>query len=156
MWIEVLIWLQIGAQVVLSSEETCSSFGYNLSLFNSGTKVDSMSDGKRTCGCSVLKRDNVLSKEEITPDEESIGNDNDLKSSHKRTNQMVLIKGGRFTMGTNQPFLPMDGEGPAREVKISSFYMDIYETSNAEFELFINSTGYVTEVEIKCNLASTP
>lgn len=156
MWIEVLIWLQIGAQVVLSSEETCSSFGYNLSLFNSGTKVDSMSDGKRTCGCSVLKRDNVLSKEEITPDEESIGNDKDLKSSHKRTNQMVLIKGGRFTMGTNQPFLPMDGEGPAREVKISSFYMDVYETSNAEFELFINSTGYVTEVEIKCNLASTP
>lgn len=60
---------------------------------------------------------------------------------------MVFVKGGRFTMGTDKPFLPMDGEGPAREVKINSFYMDIYEASNAEFELFVNSTGHVTEVE---------
>ena len=61
---------------------------------------------------------------------------------------MVFIKGGKFTMGTDKPFLPMDGEGPAREVKVDSFYMDIYEVSNAEFELFVNNTGYVTEVII--------
>ena len=59
---------------------------------------------------------------------------------------MGFIKGGKFTMGTDKPFLPMDGEGPAREVKVDSFYMDIYEVSNAEFELFVNNTGYVTEV----------
>ena len=29
---------------------------------------------------------------------------------------------------------------------MKEFWMDIYETSNAEFELFVNSTGYVTEV----------
>ena len=69
-----------------------------------------------------------------------------LKSSHKRTNQMSFVEGGSFTMGTNKPYLPMDGEGPAREVKVNSFYMDIYEVSNAEFELFVNSTGHVTEV----------
>ena len=60
---------------------------------------------------------------------------------------MTFVEGGRFTMGTNKPYLPMDGEGPAREVKVNSFYMDIYEASNAEFELFVNSTGHVTEVE---------
>ena len=49
-------------------------------------------------------------------------------------------------MGTDQPVIPADGEGPARHVDMSSFYMDTHETSNAEFERFIQATSYVTEV----------
>jgi sulfatase modifying factor 1 len=63
-----------------------------------------------------------------------------------RTNQMVLIKGGDFFMGTEKPLIPPDGEGPARRIKISSFYVDVHEVSNAEFEQFTKKTGYVTEV----------
>ena len=33
MWTEALIWLQIVVQMVFSSQETCSSFGYSLSSF---------------------------------------------------------------------------------------------------------------------------
>lgn len=60
--------------------------------------------------------------------------------------QMVLIPAGVFTMGTDEPAIQQDGEWPARRVHIDSFYMDRYEVSNAEFEKFVNATGYLTEV----------
>ena len=59
---------------------------------------------------------------------------------------MVEIEGGNFVMGTDKPIIYMDGEHPARKVTINSFWIDVHEVSNAEFELFVNSTGYVTEV----------
>lgn len=60
--------------------------------------------------------------------------------------QMVPIPAGVFTMGTDDPQIRPDGEAPARRVTVSAFYMDAYEVSNAEFEKFVNATGYVTEV----------
>lgn len=59
---------------------------------------------------------------------------------------MVLIPAGVFTMGTDEPAIQQDGEWPARNVHVDSFYMDRYEVSNAEFEKFVNATGYLTEV----------
>ena len=49
-------------------------------------------------------------------------------------------------MGTDDPQIKQDGEAPARRVALDAFYMDAYEVSNAEFEKFVNSTGYLTEV----------
>lgn len=49
-------------------------------------------------------------------------------------------------MGTDDPQIKQDGEAPARRVSIDAFYMDAYEVSNADFEKFVNSTGYLTEV----------
>lgn len=143
MWKELLIGLHLAAQMVLTSQDTCSSFDYGRGLLNSNSR--NLSKGKQSCGCSALKRNNSLKKEGTWQDK-SNDEENDLISSRERTNQMILLKGGKFIMGTDKPFLPMDGEGPAREVKVNSFYMDIYEVSNAEFEIFVNSTGYVTEV----------
>ncbi|XP_021121725.1 sulfatase-modifying factor 1 isoform X13 [Heterocephalus glaber] len=60
--------------------------------------------------------------------------------------KMVLIPAGVFTMGTDDPQIKQDGEAPARRVAVDAFYMDAYEVSNAEFEKFVNSTGYLTEV----------
>ena len=65
---------------------------------------------------------------------------------YPRTNKMVFIKGGTFIMGSDNQIIPADGEGPARKVTLDSFYLDVHETSNAEFERFIGATGYVTEV----------
>lgn len=67
--------------------------------------------------------------------------------SEEISNELVFISGGVFTMGTDKPFLPQDGEGPARRVEISGFYMDKYEVSNAEFAEFVEETGYITEAE---------
>ena len=62
-------------------------------------------------------------------------------------NRPMLIPGGVFTMGTDDPILPQDGEGPARRVEITTFYMDKYEVSISEFADFVAETGYVTEAE---------
>uniref|UniRef100_A0A8C9FNR0 Sulfatase-modifying factor enzyme-like domain-containing protein n=1 Tax=Pavo cristatus TaxID=9049 RepID=A0A8C9FNR0_PAVCR len=67
---------------------------------------------------------------------------------------MVAIPGGVFTMGTDEPEIQQDGEWPARRVHVSSFYMDQYEVSNQEFERFVNSTGYLTEVRQNCTDSS--
>lgn len=49
-------------------------------------------------------------------------------------------------MGTDDPQIKQDGEAPARRVTVDAFYMDAYEVSNADFERFVNATGYLTEV----------
>eukprot|EP00042_Codosiga_hollandica_P038809 m.318903 g.318903 ORF g.318903 m.318903 type:complete len:367 (+) comp55488_c0_seq34:25-1125(+) len=60
---------------------------------------------------------------------------------------MVSLPGGQFTMGTDQPHLPQDGEGPARLVTLDPFCVDKYEVSNADFAKFVRATNYQTEAE---------
>lgn len=61
---------------------------------------------------------------------------------------MVHIKGGDFIMGTNSSdSFPADGEGPARKVSISEFWISPYAVTNMEFKMFVDETGYVTEAE---------
>lgn len=62
---------------------------------------------------------------------------------------MVLIPGGAFLMGTDDPSIPADGESPQRLVHVDSFYMDIHEVTNRQFQMFVNATGYITEVLLK-------
>jgi formylglycine-generating enzyme required for sulfatase activity len=57
---------------------------------------------------------------------------------------MVLVKGGRFRMGTDSG---MPFEAPAHDVDVSPFYIDKHEATVAEFDAFVKATGYVTEAE---------
>lgn len=50
-------------------------------------------------------------------------------------------------MGTDNPGIPPDGEGPQRQVHVDPFFMDIHEVSNHQFQSFTNATGYITEAE---------
>src|SRR5699024_1415944 len=60
----------------------------------------------------------------------------------------VKIEGGRFKMGTNsKEGFPADGEGPVREVRVDSFYIDQTTVTNRQFKEFIQATGYKTEAE---------
>jgi len=70
-----------------------------------------------------------------------------LKYSESFTN-MSNILAGVFSMGTDNPILPGDGEYPARVVTISPFRLDIHEVSNREFAEFVLRTGHVTEAEV--------
>ncbi|RIJ34498.1 formylglycine-generating enzyme family protein [Pontibacter oryzae] len=59
---------------------------------------------------------------------------------------MVWIDGGTFSMGAS------DAEGrpdeyPQHQVKVSGFWMDATEVTNAEFAAFVEATGYVTTAE---------
>ena len=73
------------------------------------------------------------------PSEVSVGND-----GRKR----VTIEGGCFLMGTNsEEAFPDDGEGPAREIEVEAFEIDICTVDNGSFAAFVDATGYVTDSE---------
>ncbi|WP_166349992.1 SUMF1/EgtB/PvdO family nonheme iron enzyme [Phytoactinopolyspora limicola] len=61
---------------------------------------------------------------------------------------MVLLPGGAFIMGTDRTDgYPADGEGPAREVTLSPFWIDTTTVSNENFSTFADATGWVTVAE---------
>lgn len=49
-------------------------------------------------------------------------------------------------MGTDDPGIPQDGEGPQRRVWVDPFYIEEHEVTNQQFQHFTNQTGYITEV----------
>nr|CAD7578227.1 unnamed protein product [Timema californicum] len=107
------------------------------------------------CGCSKTnrKQENYDSLEKLTSGKNPSKSEKYSKaanafSEYQRRNEMVYIRGGEFNMGTNEPVFVADGEGPARKVTLDDFYLDVYEVSNSEFEIFVNSTGIKTEAEL--------
>ena len=59
---------------------------------------------------------------------------------------MVLIPGGEFSMGTDAVGAMAD-EQPVHRVRVSGFWMDTEEVTNAQFAEFVDATGYVTTAE---------
>ncbi|MGH2643093.1 MAG: formylglycine-generating enzyme family protein [Chitinophagaceae bacterium] len=59
---------------------------------------------------------------------------------------MAWIPSGEFVMGATDSEGRSD-EYPAHEVKVSEFWMDVHEVTNAEFRQFVEATGYVTTAE---------
>jgi formylglycine-generating enzyme required for sulfatase activity len=60
---------------------------------------------------------------------------------------MVWIPGGTYMMGAQD----QDGredEYPLHQVRLSGFWMDATEVTNAQFSRFVDATGYVTTAEI--------
>ena len=57
---------------------------------------------------------------------------------------MVLIRGGAFAMGTNAGLAV---EGPVHQVAVKSFWIDRHEVTVAQFAEFVKATGYRTESE---------
>ena len=61
--------------------------------------------------------------------------------------ERVAIPGGSAEIGTDEQFLPLDGEGPRRFVKLAPFLIDATTVTNARFEQFVSETQYITEAE---------
>ncbi len=62
------------------------------------------------------------------------------------TSGMVFITGGIFEMGAEGKLARPD-EFPKHQVRVSDFWMDTHEVSNAQFAAFVRATGYVTTAE---------
>ncbi len=58
--------------------------------------------------------------------------------------EMIWIPAGTLLMGSGQGEA---AERPVHRVKLSSFFIDHYETSNKEFTEFVRAAGYVTSAE---------
>ncbi len=59
----------------------------------------------------------------------------------------VDIPGGVALIGTAKPVLPADGEGPIRRKKLARFRLGATTVTTAEFESFVEATGYITDAE---------
>lgn len=96
------------------------------------------------CGCSGdQKRDGHNLYCEAN-DHSSLSTDFVSKGSQEN---MVLVEGGDYVIGTDNPIILVDKEGPARNVQLRDFYIDTQEVSNEEFKEFIEQTGYLTDAE---------
>ena len=61
---------------------------------------------------------------------------------------MVYIQGGTFMQGAvEDDLMAMNHEKPAHPVKVSSFFMDVHEVTNAQYKAFVEATGYLTVAE---------
>jgi formylglycine-generating enzyme required for sulfatase activity len=59
---------------------------------------------------------------------------------------MVWIPGGEFAMGSDLPNTN-NNERPIHGVRVSGFFMDRTEVTNAQFAAFVKATGYKTTAE---------
>jgi len=109
--------------------------------------IENQVDEKNDCGCSATSRakgEKVVVSTTTPTYDQNLGFATGL--ARRLTNRMSLIEGGTFTMGSDNPIILADGEGPARVVTVNKFWMDLHEVSNLEFAAFVNDTHYVTEV----------
>ena len=67
---------------------------------------------------------------------------------------MVWIPGGTFTMGSN--FRDYPEEHPPHPVQVDGFWMDEHTVTVAEFQAFVEATGYVTVAERPLDPAMYP
>lgn len=63
-----------------------------------------------------------------------------------RTEGMVWIASGEFSMGTDDPGV-LPNERPAKAAKVEGFWIDAHDVTNAEFRKFVEATAYVTTAE---------
>ncbi len=73
------------------------------------------------------------------------------KSSPEKTapEGMAWIEGKTYTRGTKEnPKLPFNPEErPVHQVTVSGFFLDTHEVTNAQFQKFVDATGYKTQGE---------
>lgn len=65
----------------------------------------------------------------------------------RRPDRAVRIDGGWTAVGTTDPKIAADGEGPPRRLRIRRFAIDPFAVTNAWFEAFCRATGHATEAE---------
>ncbi|WP_421828534.1 formylglycine-generating enzyme family protein [Larkinella sp.] len=73
-------------------------------------------------------------------------------SGESGTDDMVLIPGGSFQMGSDE----FPDSRPLHTVKVNGFWMDKHEVTNAEFARFVEATKYVTVAERPLNPKDYP
>jgi formylglycine-generating enzyme required for sulfatase activity len=61
---------------------------------------------------------------------------------------MIRVEMSSFFMGyEGAEAISADGEGPVRQVQVDGFYLDTTTVTNAQFQQFVDATGYRTDSE---------
>ena len=69
-----------------------------------------------------------------------------MRASEPAPVGMMWIPGGEFTMGSQLPGTRRN-EQPAHKVTVDGFWIDAHNVTNAEFQKFVETTGYKTTAE---------
>jgi formylglycine-generating enzyme required for sulfatase activity len=64
-----------------------------------------------------------------------------------RPGQTIAVKGGESFVGTDDPVISGDGEGPARKILLQDFHLEAETVTVRRFAEFVEATGHVTESE---------
>lgn len=60
---------------------------------------------------------------------------------------MITLAGGLSFVGTDDPVIPSDGEGPPRSVQLQPYAIGATAVTTEQFGAFVEATGYVTDAE---------
>ncbi len=74
-----------------------------------------------------------------------------LKRSNPLLNEMIYIPDGVFRMGARDANFAREDEYPVHPVKVNSFLIDPHPVTNAQFQKFVDETGYITTAEKDVN-----
>ncbi len=66
---------------------------------------------------------------------------------------MIYLPGGKFVMGRSDG---AEDEGPAHEVTLAPFYLDLQEVTNLEYKKFVDATGHPAPRHWKTNGSYVP
>ncbi|XP_077284749.1 formylglycine-generating enzyme isoform X2 [Arctopsyche grandis] len=101
--------------------------------------------------CSVSAScdlDNDRDSNKVKSSEGQCGiNDFDVPDLDVAFGEMALIPGGHYTVGTDEPIIMADMEGPSRNLYLKTFFIDKHAVSNEDYGKFVADTGYETEAE---------
>ena len=76
----------------------------------------------------------------------AVSDSSSIKEGKASHDDMVWIPAGEFMMGSSDDEGRSD-EYPTHEVKLSGYWIDTHEVTNAQFKKFVKATGYVTTAE---------
>ena len=100
-------------------------------------------------GCQQTPKPTQTAGHSCTPTQSRFSSSVSTTSHEKldvNLKEMVLIPGGRFSMGGDDDQAWRD-EYPKHMVVVDSFWMDVHEVTNAQFSAFVEATGYLTTAE---------
>ncbi len=87
-----------------------------------------------------------LAPPRVGPAEGAKGPDQLVASNQAGHEGMVWVPGGVFSMGSTDPLARAD-ESPVHRVRVDGFWIDATEVTNAQFQEFVEATGYITVAE---------
>jgi formylglycine-generating enzyme required for sulfatase activity len=131
----LIFFLTIGGGCQISNKPTETTSTQNL-------KVE-INDQMDCCSPGLPSRYDNLTAQNTQTDELAKGS-----QTGSALSDMVFIPGGIFIMGGDSVWGRPD-EFPRHPVRVSDFYMDKHEVTNAQFQAFVEQTGYITTAERK-------
>ncbi|MGN6163768.1 MAG: formylglycine-generating enzyme family protein [Flavisolibacter sp.] len=105
-------------------------------------------NSKKTGTTSAVNSDSVISCMRTPARFANSADTSFVTSGDTSVKNMVLIEGGTFMMGGDNNQASED-EYPKHPVKVNAFYIDETEVTNAQFQKFVDATGYLTTAERK-------